>query len=296
MSMLSTITPYPNRPTPKLAHLNPIKNALPSWALSLPPHTLTALKNTNPTLHASLKNITSTQNSVFKNLLYQRQVAHQNLETELANSLDVLAFAEPLLKQYINTHYLIDLDVNDIYINLYAPSTLPIVGFPDGGSRTWRVTLLQAALHNFELAESLPNAYLPESGFISRPDELGRFEARDDITQKMPIAGFIHLCRTLDLGKRYKAYLKELLGLNDRGKQIRLKEKIRDSHIANLKTDLAHGFLTQHTALDINESLTAYISNLNQDWQTFSFSLFSMAVDGVLIFIPKAAAKTECNT
>ena len=286
MSMLSTITPYPNRPTPKLAHLNPIKNALPSWALSLPPHTLTALKNTNPTLHASLKNITSTQNSVFKNLLYQRQVAHHNLETELANSLDVLAFAEPLLKQYINTHYLIDLDVNDIYINLYAPSTLPIVGFPDGGSRTWRVSLLQAALHNFELAESLPNAYLPESGFISRPDELGRFEARDDITQKMPIAGFIHLCRTLDLGKRYKAYLKELLGLNDRGKQIRLKEKIRDSHIANLKTDLAHGFLTQHTALDINESLTAYISNLNQDWQTFSFSLFSMAVDGVLIFIP----------
>lgn len=286
MSTSSSFIPDPASHTQKLAHFNLIKNAFPSWALSLPSDTLTTLKKTSPTLHTSLKNITSAQNNDFKQVLYQRQTAHQNLETELANSQSVLAFAEPLLKQHILTHFKLDLNVNDIFINLYAPSTLPIVGLPDSGAHTWRVSLLQAALHNFELAESVPDAYLPESGFISRPDELGRFTARDDITQKIPVWEFIVLCRTLDLGARYTAYLKELLGLNDRGKQLRLKEKIRDSHIANLKADLAHGLLTQHTTTAVHESLTAYISNLNQTWQTYTFSLFSMAIDGVLIFIP----------
>lgn len=286
MNTPHTVIANPANPIQKFAHFNLIKNALPSWALSLPSHTLSDLKKTNPTLHTSLKNITSTQNNDFKKVLHQRQIAHQNLEAELTNSLDVLAFAEPLLKQYIQADYGLDLNVNDIFINLYVAPTLPIIGVPDSGAHTWRVSLLQAALHNFELAESLPNAYLPESGFISRPDELGRFAARDDITQKMPVSGFILLCRTLDLGARYKAYLKELLGLNDRAKQLRLKQKIRDSHIANLKADLAHGFLTQQTATTTHASLTAFISNLNQDWKTYTFSLFSMAVDGVLIFIP----------
>ena len=286
MSTLPTFTSDLATSTQNISHFNAIKNALPSWALSLPARTLIALKHTNPRLHTSLKNITSTQNHDFKNLLSQRQTTHHDLETEMMNSLDVLGFAEPLLKQYIHTHFTLDLNVNTIFINLYAPSTLPFVGFPDSGARTWRVSLLQAALHNFELAESLPHAYLPESGFISRPDGLGRFTARDDIAQKMSISGFILLCRTLDLGARYQAYLKELLGLDDRGKQLRLKEKIRDSHLANLKADLAHGFLTHQLALAAHQSLTAFISNLNQDWQTYSFSLFSMAVDGVLIFIP----------
>ena len=269
-------------------HANFISNTLPDWALQLPIKTLTGLKDTKPILHPLLKNISPGEKTEFKATLTQRWSAHNNVESALSSLLNVYAFAEPLLKQHIKAYFHIDIDVNAIFINLHTPTFLPIIALQDNSaSGTWRVSLLDAALHNFELYETAPTAHLPRSGYISRPDTRQHFTLRDDIAQKMPLSGFIALCRTLNLGALYDAHLKEHLGLNDRGKQLRIKEAIRNSHIADLTAELSYAALTQYLSVDTRQSLTAYLAGQNTEWQTHTLTLCSVKLDSLLVFMPQ---------
>ena len=269
-------------------HSEFITNRLPDWAFELPATTLHGLKQAQPNLHPLLKNITPTENSAFKKILNERWNAHNNVETSLSSILNIYAFAEPLLKQQIKATYHLDIDVNDVFINLHTPTFLPVIALQDNSaSSTWRVSLLDAALHNFELYEAEPSAHLPHSGYISRPDARQHFKLRDDIAQKMPLSGFIVLCRTLNLGDRYNAHLKEHLGLHDRGKQLRLKEAIRKSQIADLSAELSYTALTQQLSAGIQQSLTSYVAGLNGEWQTSTLTLGSVKLDSLLVFTPK---------
>lgn len=91
------------------------------------------------------------------------------LKKDLARVVDVHGFVAPLLNNLIKRQYQLDLDVHNTFINLYIPNYLPVIGLRESGTTTWRVSLLDAALHNFELHETLPYAYLSGSGYISRP-------------------------------------------------------------------------------------------------------------------------------
>ena len=288
MNLPTTKISTPDSSIKNSTHYDHLKKVLPTWASALSYNNRFVLYHTNPTLHATLKNITSSQNNSFKQSLTQRWNAHNEIETALSGVLDVYTFAAPLLKSAIKSRYQLDLDVSELFLNLYSPTYVPVIGVQDSGaSAPWRVSLLEAALHNFELSESLPNVYLPESGFISRPNERGQFSLRDDITAKLPVPQFIQLCRALNIGARYTAHLKEHLGLNDRGKQLRLKAKIRDSHIADLIADSKFAVFNQHLLDTSHASLHSFISGMNgKEWQTFSLSLFSITVIGILIFIP----------
>lgn len=70
--------------------------------------------------------------------------------------------------------------------------------------------MLDAALHNFSSSQE----YLSGSDFITRPDSWGRFHIKDT-RQKITIAQFQALCRALDLGAKYAAYLDDYLNLSD---------------------------------------------------------------------------------
>ena len=268
-------------------NFNPIKESLPPWAFELPAKTFIPLKTANPTLHHTLKNITPAQNSTFKKALTARWQARNEVDQLLNNLVDIPAFAEPLLKQAIKTRYQLDLDVNNLYINLYIPKYLPVTGLRDSGSTTWRVSLLDAALHNFELHETLPYAYLSDSGYISRPNQQGHYQPRDDITRAMPVLGFTALCRALNLGARYNAHLRLHLGLDDRGKQLRLKTKIRESHHADLQAEMTHASLTRQMHLATYESLATYLSGMGNSWQNYRLTLFSLDVEGPILFTPE---------
>ena len=184
---MSSITDSPPSPeqlfkfSPYFAHVN---KSLASRPAHLKTPDLQRLKTIKPTLHRALATITATQHRTFKNTLTERWAAHDAVNQQLEHILDVRAFAEPLLKRLIKQRHGLDLDVNHIYINLYIPTYLPVIGLLDSGSTTWRASLLDAALHNFELHETLPYAYEPDSGYITRPDELGHYKLRDDITEK----------------------------------------------------------------------------------------------------------------
>ena len=287
MSRIPDNPPSPEQLFRFSPHFTHVNKALASWTPRLTSPVLQRLKTVKPTLHRSLATITPTQNRTFKNTLTERWAAHGEVDKQLENILDVRAFAEPLLKRLIQQRHGLDLDVNALWINLYIPRYLPVIGLQDSGSTAWRVSLLDAALHNFELHETLPYAYGPDSGYITRPDELGHYTLRDDIAEKMPVLAFTALCRALNLGARYDAHLRAHLGLNDRARQLRIKTTLRECHQADLKADLLHGTLTRQMHAPLCESLNGFISGMSDKWLIYTLSVSGLAAEGPLIFIPE---------
>jgi len=269
-----------------IPHFTTIAEAMPPWATSLGRPTLNALKGTSPSLHPTLRTLTPAQGDTLRKTFAARWAARNDVEKDLARVVDVHGFAAPLLNNLIKRQYQLDLDVHNTFINLYIPNYLPVIGLRESGTTTWRVSLLDAALHNFELHETLPYAYLSGSGYISRPDAQGHFKQLNHITEHMPVQAFTALCRTLNLGARYKDHLTRHLGLDDHGRQLRLKNKILDSQRADLKADLTYAVMTRQIGLPLYESLDAFLIGLDNRWLTYRLTVLSLDIESPLIFMP----------
>ncbi|WP_320404197.1 MULTISPECIES: DUF6543 domain-containing protein [Pseudomonas] len=63
---------------------------------------------------------------------------------------DVKAFATPLLEQALKANFGLELDVEATYLRLCIALNIPWFPIRSGATRTWTVSLLDAALHNFE--------------------------------------------------------------------------------------------------------------------------------------------------
>ncbi|CAI8716825.1 dermonecrotic toxin domain-containing protein [Pseudomonas sp. IT-P294] len=117
---------------------------------------------------------------------------------------DINEFAEPLLIQALQEKLSLELDVRTTTIRLYVPALLGF-GIDTNASRLRESTLLEAALHNFEDAETRAGAFRDGSGiFIT--DAEGELQ-RHSLT----IESFASLCRELDVGAQYQRHITGLL-------------------------------------------------------------------------------------
>ncbi|WP_434628951.1 hypothetical protein J3P84_07105 [Pseudomonas sp. Z1-29] len=273
-------------PRRKIAHHKLIEKALPEWVAKTPLKQLEHLKTIRPELPDWFKQATPAQHKELRGTHTDSWTKRNEVEKELERLLDVHSFAEPLLKKHIKQRFNIDLDVRETFINLYIPTRLPIIDLPTDGSKQWRVSVLDAALHNFEAFEGEADAHLPESGFITRPDAQGRFRILDEVTGKLPVDQFVRFCRELDIGRRYDTHLREELGLDDHGKQLRLKTRIIASQLADLKAVLHHASLTLAIQKSSLQSLLAFIAGRDNTWQTYDLTLLSTPLTGPMIFSP----------
>jgi hypothetical protein len=273
-------------PKRKIVHQELIAKALPEWIAKRPLKQLEQLKTVRPELPDWFKKATPAQHKELRSTQTDSWTKRNAVEKELERLLDVHSFAEPLLRKQIKQRFNLDMDVKETFIHLYIPTVLPVIGLPTDGAKVWSVSVLDAALHNFEAFEGEPDAHLPESGFISRPDANGRFRILDEVTSKLAVDQFVRFCRELDIGRRYNAHLREALGLDDRSKQLQLKTRIIDSQLADLKAALHHASMT----LDIQDrslqSLLSFIVGGNTTWQTYELTLLSTSLTGPLIFSP----------
>jgi Leucine-rich repeat (LRR) protein len=271
-------------PKRKLVHQALIANALPEWIAQRPLKQLEQLKTVRPVLPDWFKKATAAQHKELRNTQTDSWTKRSDVEKELERLLDVHAFAEPLLKKHLKQRFRLDLDVKETFIHLYIPTT--IIGLPTDGTKVWSVSLLDAALHNFEAFEGEPDAHLPESGFITRPDANGRFRILAEVNGKLAVDQFVKFCRELDIGRRYNTHLREELGLDDRGKQLRLKTRIIDSQRADLKAALHHASMTLAIQPGRLQSLLAFIAGRDNTWQTYDLTLLSTPLTGPLLFSP----------
>lgn len=155
----------------------------------------------------------------------------------------IKAFAEPLLLKALKDQLNVELDVRVAELRLYVPSKI-IFGISRGADHLRKMTLLDAALHNFEAAEAQADAFSEGSGVFTA-DEQGAPQRHS-----MTVAQFVTLARTLDLGAKYQAHIKGVLQPVAATQRVKLQQETvaRDKQVFKLAalTAVLKGEITNH--------------------------------------------------
>lgn len=187
-------------------HYDVIKSAIPPHLIDASPDQRAALRQTRPRTPDWYSNASQAQKDQLKASIQASVLSSKKLETYMGKIPALDDFAQPLLEQALQKAGF-TLPVNQVFIRLYAPTT-DAFGVGSGAFMVKTLSLLQAALHNFEQPETEAGYFANDSGFITEPDTLGRFEPyATDLT----IATFASLCRRLDIGRLYQEELADYL-------------------------------------------------------------------------------------
>ncbi len=239
--------PLPGREKKSIHHAF-IRDAIPDWMKQSTAKRVADLRCGNKGMPPWLLAASNIEQASLKLTTASAWDAQNAVDRVFAKLQDVYAFAQPLLNQALQDQYGVTVDVRRTWIRLYSPAHLsPWIINVTGGISSRTVSLLDAALHNFSINE----IFLSGSQFITAPDERGHFEVLDLNT--MTIEQFKMLCRTLDIGARYKVHLEEYLRPVDALARNVLQTRVIESqkyafkaaaHVAALKKDISgQGYL-----------------------------------------------------
>lgn len=243
-------------------HYAPLQDCMPDWLTSAAAARRQALRRTAPRLDSKLKAQPARHHDTLKQLNARHWIAQNQVDRQLAKLQDAATFAEPLLLEALRAQFgITDLDVRKTCLRLYTSLSL-------GAARSWTVSLLDAALHNFEDHETLEGAYEPASAFITKPDQAGRFETLPSLDKTLGIPAFTRLCRELDIGRLYQQHLNEQLGLSDPKVAAALRQKVDASQQAAFKAALQYARMNN----DIQEGFARTIEGLLDGLQGLRFN------------------------
>ncbi|MFJ4156902.1 NEL-type E3 ubiquitin ligase domain-containing protein [Pseudomonas sp. NPDC089752] len=186
---------------------------------------------------------------------WQQQIQH-DIHGLLARITPLDAFAAPLLQQALQDGYQLNLDVRQALLRRRTLQRFPSYNaqIPDGVTgQVFEYSLLACALHNFTEHET--SALEIHRGTVVQ-------DARRRPVTLAPKA-FMNLCRSLDVGGRYQAYLKaQLTPDGEAGRQVEalLEEGFRANFEAALRQSLVNGEIAEHAYAQCF-ALVAMVSN-----------------------------------
>lgn len=272
-------------------HYLPLKNAVPDWLGNATSTRRQAFQNSLPRLSASLQTAPAEQHQQMKTLNAAHWAAQSKVDQSLEHLQDASAFAEPLLKEELKKNFDLDLDVRNTFVRLYIPATTP--GFSiRTGSRAWTVSLLEAALHNFEEAETRDDAFEADSTFVTRPSATGQFTTLPAIKAKLSIAAFTQLCRRLDIGAQYKTHLEDSLGYTDPMVATVLRSKIDDSQKAAMKAALQWARMNRDVSQSYFRLIDAVLDGMKGLYVSgapvmrYDMGMLCAPLTGIVVFAP----------
>ncbi|VVN12778.1 hypothetical protein PS662_03937 [Pseudomonas fluorescens] len=143
---------------------------------------------------------------------------------------DINAFGKRLLTTSLQANFNTTEDPETLSLHLYVPDNL-IFNIDTGVSRLRQGSLLAAALHNFEQAETREDAFRSGSGVyrVSPEGTPHRINA-------MTPARFAALCRRLDIGGQYQTHIKARLEPATADAKQRLQDRSTASEKAAFKS------------------------------------------------------------
>lgn len=291
----------PARARPSLLHQAHLTQSLPDWLMQASEQARITLRQVTPAPRHWPPDLPYAQQTSLNQAHINHWKSHHAVRQQFDTLHNIEAFATPLLRQALQRQYHVDpaLDLKRTFINLYVPLTTPIFGLNTGAVKNWRVSLLDAALHNFEAFEAEPDAHTTDSGFITQPSADGQFQVLQALTAQVPIAGFISLCRQLDLGRQYKMHLDDALGVTDRSQARALKTAVREYIKTALTACTHHALAHQHISRNLHESLNdlgqvrGWTSGGPAPLYPHSMTLLGTPLSGVLVFSAYPAATPD---
>lgn len=225
-------------PTYRDLHHDLLAKAIPAWLGNASDARRAALKAVTPRIEPWHANATAEQHDALKPLIGEAWAAQNQVDRVMTSLKSPQDFGAPILQQALKQRFGVERDVRSTYLRLYIPATIPWLKVKSGAARTWTVSLLEAALHNFEESETREGAYEEASTFITRPGADGHFESLPGVATRISVPAFTQLCRELDIGRQYSAYLEQYLGVQDAAAKAALQLKLRQSHQSALKVAL----------------------------------------------------------
>ncbi|MBX8472578.1 hypothetical protein K5E37_26395 [Pseudomonas sp. RIT778] len=271
------------------SHYEPLVNAIPEWLGKASPARRTALKNSHRALPDPIRSAPADEHQALRSAITRHMTAQNAVDQMLERVQNASSFAEPILTEALKSRFDLDLNVNDTFLQLYIP--VKAAGITTG-TRTWTVSLLDAALHNFEAGETEADAYTGGSSFITRPSATGQFETLVPLNAKPGIPAFSHLCRELDIGARYKVYLEENLAISSPVAAAVLRHRVNTAQktalraalkMARMQGDIGHA--NRHSIERLLDGASTVLMN-GQPMRCHDLTMMSVALTGVVIFAP----------
>ena len=135
------------------SHLDILTNAIPPWLGNASPAKRAVLTIDTPVIADWYLRATEQQHAHLKHLNGAAWTAQNRVDKALVALQSPETFGAARLQAALKDEFGIDTDVRTTYLQLYVPLTLAGFTVRPGAARTWSVSLLDAALHNFETAE-----------------------------------------------------------------------------------------------------------------------------------------------
>ena len=230
--------PAPHHGEPLTADYHIIKNAMPDWLIKASPTTREALRATPAMQLDWLDSLTAEQRRQLLQYTERSAVAQHAVDQAMAGLQSAEAFARPLLLAALKGLTALEPDLDATFVELRNPIELGVLGVRVGSFSVLTLSLLQAALHNFEAGECSAGAFDLSSRFKSGP-------APGDATVALGVSieNFLSLCRTLDIGAQYQAHIARFFqgatGLREQVIQAQKAALQAAAYLALLKSDIS---------------------------------------------------------
>ncbi|MEJ5060132.1 MULTISPECIES: dermonecrotic toxin domain-containing protein [unclassified Pseudomonas] len=197
---------------------------------------------------------------------------------------DINAFAEPILSTALKTNFNTVENVDTFSVQLAVPSNIAFV-IDTGASRVRHSTLLEAALHNFEEAETAEDAWRDSSG-IYRKVKGGAVVLEPSIA----LTRFATMCRSLDIGGQYQRHIKSVLLPS----AVEAQQTLQQDSVASEKAAFQVAALIAHLKGDISAYAYSKLGLLRENKPNIMFhdqplhshrlSLMGFRLTGIVLF------------
>lgn len=227
-------------------HAGFLQQASPDWLINAPVHQREALKNADAGRPDWYRRASRDQRKAVGDAVTASLAAQARLDKAMSTFQDIDSFAAPLLTKALKDRFNVTLDVNKTWLLLNKPVEVGIFAIDIDFFEVLKLPLLQVALHNFEARECKSGAFHETSGFRSETSSPGTLVP---LSTPLTVEQFTGLCRSLDIGAKYQAYLKDFLRPKDAVAEHVLRDKFIDAHktalraaaeLALVKGDIGH--------------------------------------------------------
>ncbi|MGY1953122.1 dermonecrotic toxin domain-containing protein [Pseudomonas pergaminensis] len=213
--MPGTPSPLPATPASASIHNPLLEQTIPDWLIQATPQRRQAVKDAPANLPDWYHQASPVQRQAVDTATFASFSSQTQLDKAMADLQGLDAFAAPLLSQALKDALKVTLDVNKTFLRLNKTITYGILRERVGTYQVLNLSLLQAAIHNFEAAECEAGAFDETSGFVVEGATPGTFEP---LSTSLTVRQFLKLCRVLNIGALYQLYLKGFLYPTDAAK------------------------------------------------------------------------------
>lgn len=213
-------------------HRELLEQLTPDWLIDATPQRRAAMKASGSLAPHWYTRASIEQQQALKDRFKDSLVSQTRLDKTMSSLPDAESFAEPILQKALKDQFGVEADVNKTMVCLRRALEVSELEIEISSFEVMKLSLLQAALHNFEASECEVGAFHRESGFVVETSTPGTFEV---IALNISVRQFLSLCRKLDIGAQYQTRVKAFFQATDAQKETTLSEQFIASQKAAMK-------------------------------------------------------------